>query len=543
MQIDCLSRLNIDISTGIFFYLSLDSKINCLELNKTINNVMSYTLLFNASTSLQKNDRYSPQFEYYRPLMKSCRRRCKYFVTKLPEIFENLKECKTLIDANSVVSERLEREGSWKNTSLLDEIWYVFMRQAGYEECDISPRLTHAPYKNHSEEMRILLGAGAKLDSGPVLSTNRDDLSFIVEQTWCNRKAIKFLFNRKDIRVSAGTAVTATKNPQYSRLLSLFFKSIESYPFSPSGKDYSLKILLKGVSPVHESHVGEYVNKGFRVSPGNLTLALEREYSEQFILKLLEQCFDVGNDHLMLALQRNCSEEFILELLRVCDELLLFSTVKAAFEEDYSEKVILELLKKCPNRADVDYYLWLSAQKQFSEELILELLAGIVTCNTIDVLITSGKNYQESVEKFITFKLQGTFELHTPWIAMQKGYSESVFLYVFNRVSNQCACITQSWASIKNQVVESYSEMTVKMLVGLYGKYSIELENEMLDAAIRRRFSEEVIFNILDLVNDVDDDTIEIAKQYYSNKLIEKMREKSTSTLLSPSQSTYCVIQ
>lgn len=317
MQTDFLSNLPVEISTKIFCsHLDRESQVKCLVLNKKINALMSYDLLFNLNITPQEN------IKPYHQVMGIYKENCEYFCKKLPKTFKDLK-CNTLLEANSVINDRLKRSGSWKQMSLLDEIWYVFMRQINYKDmCDISPKLTYdnSCQKDPSKEISILLRAGAKLNNGPGFCSSRNDLKYIISQDWCNENIIKLVLKSRNVIVTAEVAAIATKDPRYSRLLPLIFKSIGNYPnLSNGGEDYSLRQLLEGVSPSHESLLESYADKGFTVSPYNIRLALENKYSENFILKLLKKCPDgVDGYHLRLALERKSSEEFILKLLKVC---------------------------------------------------------------------------------------------------------------------------------------------------------------------------------------------------------------------------------
>lgn len=509
---DFISALPYKLLTTIFFdYLDEKSRWECTFLNKRMKDFISKRQL--ADLKILCMERLSPNSQ----LMEFYKKYCVFFHQKAISSFffdkgSKLTDLKNQI--NNTLKEHEISNDSLKNT-LINEIWSDFINY-------IDPNSSLPPLpkvdeigenffvSNPNVEIDILLTAG--VDPNIV---GHQALRVIIMRDWCTVETFQKLIN-KNFKVTLDVITHAIQVTRYQELLPSLFQLIEVNVIA-------LRTLIETAPPSYESYIETFMEKIPSTTPYMLRRALEANYSEKFIFKLVNKCSKgVTPYHIRLALERNYSEKLIFVLLDMCTKSLNEYHVRVAIEYYYSQHLIQKLVAKMSGELK-NYHIWRALDTQiYSEELIEILMHKIkneqVLLKALESVIERS-SYNNIVKKFFP-EARGTFIPTILEDAADHGYTEDVFLKILFR-SDQ----TKSIKNLDLSVLKAgYSEKTIRYLI----EHGMKLNGLSLPEILKCHYSESILHKILDnRTETIKLQEIRIAqKMHYSDGIIQKMQLK-----------------
>lgn len=445
-----------ELYSNLFFdYLDENSRLECITLNKKIHNFIYSEVLSDLKIIPKENSTLNSNLMGYYKI------RCDYFRNKLPKDTFVFEKDSTIIEVKKIIDNRLSIKMKNFNISLVQEIWRNFM-------CQIAPK-THKKGRliimspgvdnkiqpsseinnfflpNPNDEIQILLNAGVRPNYDYNHTSMFFDLTSIIKQDWCTLETIQLLVD-KNFLIMAETILTAIKfGKKYDSILPIFFKFLED-------NQSFLESLLKDLPETHYFLLDHYINRDYcihrmtKVYAYHIKIAIERNYSEKTILKLLSKCTSRNGrkyikgskeNNVTLALERKCTEDLIIELIHKCkkgEHGRSAFNVKLAAKSKYSEGLILVLLSKC--EYEIDYFsINIALKNGYSEDLITSLMYKIKKSDQLkglEELIQSGSS-EVLIEKFLS-EAKGIYIHLTLSQSLKYKYSEKIISKIVEQV-------------------------------------------------------------------------------------------------------------
>lgn len=183
--------------------------------------------------------------------------------------------------------------------------------------------------------IQIFLAAGARFSKRKY----QEDNIKMCDADWCSFDTFKMIIECHEKSFSAILRVVQSKHCDaiLPDLLKTVSKSVaENLLDSLCGQAVEYPSLLEN---------DEYLEKISEVSSKTFSLALEKQFPESFILKILNKCKKIDDDIIILKFAFNYSETVILEILNKFDKLLyqdliLFKAIKQKCPESVLEKIV-----------------------------------------------------------------------------------------------------------------------------------------------------------------------------------------------------------
>lgn len=345
-----------------FDCLDQESRIECLFVNKELNQYVSHHLLADLKMQPIKGvSAYSQVMLYYR-------RHCDYFRRKVPSLF-GMMPLSTVLNDKQLLDILLKSPGTKPNITTITQIWRNFIGQFQFGKDPFSYlpyEVTNAFLSDPNEEAQLLIRAGTSFNQVAPWDVVFNPLNTVISKKWSREDTVQLLLQSK-IKVTARTVGLAIESNRFDHMLPALFRSLK-----PCTKQ--LAILLEVVPLQHQAFVDKYIDRLATVGRSMISLALKKNYSEDVVIKLLSKCpKGAYRYHIRVAIENRYSEHLILSLMNKCQKHINQYYIRLALEGQYSEPLVLGLLNKYPHGID-QYYIQIAIERQYSEHLILSLL-------------------------------------------------------------------------------------------------------------------------------------------------------------------------
>ncbi|MBA3238674.1 MAG: hypothetical protein H0T62_10065 [Parachlamydiaceae bacterium] len=390
MPANYISNMPVEISTIIFFtYLNEKTRLQCGTLDKKIHDFI-FSSQLHVLKILPSGDVAS-----HVQVMNYCKLHCDYFCKKLPITFSNFKNFNSIIEAKSLIDERLMKpydpsDLMYLRIPLLKETFGRLLQQIDPVK---NPSLAKGirplldinfnpnPLSDINKEIHFLLRAGARS-----ISHHPDVLGSIIKQNWCTLETVQLLLDFQ-FEITMGTVISAGKSQQFESILPTLLKLVKTDRNSLS--QLCMETLPKYKCLIEES----FATKVYAVSSKDLLSILMNNYSERFMTKMVEKCKEeLKRKHVELALQNNYSKDLIFKILDNCSEDLGECQIRLAIEQPYSYELIMQLMPKVVNQEQLIASIETLIKRGFDETIIephLLRIEGTFNSRMLNYLIVS----------------------------------------------------------------------------------------------------------------------------------------------------------
>lgn len=342
MEIDSInyfSNLPPEVLEKVFQHLDGNFKLkNCfLELGKRIHEFVFDTLMTDLKIP------FNSAFSSYSQVINHYKIHCLYFYKLLPDSFSAEERfsrtvISTKIYVDSILAMPCETPCySYMKTSILEEAWHAYSQKLPINHSGGGP-ICKNPIKVTEEtnkEIQIFLAAGAHCRHCPA---DQGIIEGMIKQKECSPETIKMLI-QYGYRIKTETIVKAV---YYGRCKEILPDMMNAVAY-----DNALTSLIREM-PSQGRYLIEdkkYLGKFSTISEHTLTLALEKDYNEAFILEILEKCNETSDFSLKFALERS-SEKVISQVLEKCPKIFSWGMLNRGIRRHCDASILMEILDK-----------------------------------------------------------------------------------------------------------------------------------------------------------------------------------------------------